>query len=212
MKGFFSLNNPLMQLLSRACDVRIVNVLFLISCVPIFTIGAAISGMHKVCQAIVMDDGVGILKHYISGFKANFKQATIIWLVSLVVVVGLVCFWLLITNFCTGTLAVILYIVLAIAALSVMSLLVYLFPLVVRYENTLQEHMRNALILSITRPLLTIVLNILSLVPFVLPIISFQAFMQTLIFWVILGFGFLCYMANITIKPVFIQLEAKKED
>ena len=50
MKGFFSLNNPLMQLLSRACDLMIVNVLFLISCVPIFTIGAAISGMHKVCR------------------------------------------------------------------------------------------------------------------------------------------------------------------
>ena len=45
MKGLFSLDSPLMQFLTRACDLIITNILFLFSCIPIFTIGAAICGV-----------------------------------------------------------------------------------------------------------------------------------------------------------------------
>ena len=83
MKSLFSLDNPLMQILTRVCDLMIINLLFLISCIPVFTIGAAICGMTKVCQAIVMGDERGIWKLYVSGFKDNFKQSTIAWLFTL---------------------------------------------------------------------------------------------------------------------------------
>lgn len=208
MKGLFSLENPLMQILTRACDLMIVNLLFLISSIPIFTIGAAICGMTKVCQAIVMGDERGIWKLYVSGFKDNFKQATIVWLATLVVAASLVCYWLLVVNFCRGVLATVLLIVMAVLAVIALSLVSYLFPLIARYENTLREHVKNAGILAITRLLLTILLIVFIAVPFILPLISLNAYLQTLIFWVILGFAFLSYMANLMLKPIYQILES----
>lgn len=208
MKNFFSLENPLIQLLSRACDLMIINFLFLISCIPVVTVGAAICGMMKVCQGIVTGDERGTWNTYWTGFKNSFKQATIVWLCVLVVAASLFCYWLLITNFFRGTLAIILLIVMAVIAIISLSLVVYLFPLIARYENTLREHVKNAGILAITRLLLTPLLIVFSAAPFLLPLISLQAFMQTLIFWVIFGFSFLCYMANLLLKPIYGILES----
>ena len=92
MKNLFSLDNPLVQLLSRACDLMITNLLFLFSCIPVFTVGAAICGMTKVCQAIVTGDERGVWHLYWTGFKNSFKQATIVWLCVLVVAASLGCY------------------------------------------------------------------------------------------------------------------------
>ena len=208
MKSLFSLDNPLMQILTRVCDLMIINLLFLISCIPVFTIGAAICGMTKVCQAIVMGDERGIWKLYVSGFKDNFKQSTIAWLFTLLVGASLVCYWLIVVNFCRGTLATVLLILMAVLAVVALSHVVYLFPLIARYENTLREHTKNAGILAITRLLLTPVLILFTSVFFILPFISLQAYMQTLIFWVIIGFAFMCYMANLMLKPIYQILES----
>lgn len=208
MKSLFSLDNPLMQILTRVCDLMIINLLFLISCIPVFTIGAAICGMTKVCQAIVMGDERGIWKLYVSGFKDNFKQSTIVWLFTLLVGASLVCYWLIVVNFCRGALATVLLILMAVLAVVALSHVVYLFPLIARYENTLREHAKNAGILAITRLLLTPVLILFTVVFFILPFISLQAYLQTLIFWVIGGFAFLSYMANIMLKPIYQILES----
>ena len=212
MKNLFSLDNPLVQFLSQLCDLMIINILFLISCIPIFTVGAAICGMCKACQGIVMDDGRGIFNLYVSGFKSNFKQATKVWLVTLLIIASLVCYWLLAVNFCTGVLAYIIYAVMFLLGGISLCLLAYLFPLMVRYENSLREHLRNAGVLALTRLFLTAILLVLNVVPFVLPFISLTGYVKTLIVWVIIGFAFLCYMANLSIKPVFAQLEAKSTE
>ena len=208
MKGLFNLENPLMQLLTRVCDLMLVNLMFLVSCLPVFTIGAAICGMNKVCQAIVTGDERGIWKLYVSGFKDNFKQSTIVWLCTLLVAASLVCYWLLVVNFCRGTLATVLLILMAVLAVVALSHVVYLFPLIARYENSLREHVRNAGILAITRLLLTPLLILFTVVFFILPYISLEAYLQTLIFWVVIGFAFLCYMCNLLLKPIYLLLES----
>lgn len=209
MKGFFSLENPLMQFLTRVCDLMILNLLFLISCIPVFTVGAAVCGMCKVCQAIVMDDGRGIFNLYVEGFKSNFKQATKVWLVALLIIASLFCYWVLATNYCTGVLTYVIYAVMFLLGGVSLAILSYLFPLIVRYENTLKEHLRNAGVLAITRLFLTAILLVLNVVPFVLPILSLQSYVKTMIVWFVIGFAFLCYMCNLSIKPVFKQLEYK---
>lgn len=208
MKNLFSLENPLVQLLSRACDLMIVNLLFIISCIPVVTVGAAICGMMKVCQAIVTGDERGIWNLYWTGFKNSFKQATAVWLCVVVVAASLFCYWLLITNVFTGALATVMLVLMIILAVIASGLVVYLFPLITRYDNSLREHVKNAGILAITRLLLTPLLILFTAVPFVLPLISLEAFMKTMIFWIIFGFAFLCYLANLLLKPIYGILES----
>ena len=207
MKNLFNLDNPVLQMLSRIGDMIIVNLLFWVSCIPVFTIGAALCGLNKACQAIVLDDDRGLLKLYMDGFRSNFKQATLIWLAVLVILISLMCNWLLITTFCSGTFATVLYILLGIVAFLVIGVLSYLIPLVVRYQNTIREHLYNAIILTIVKFPRTLLLAVLNAFLFILPFLSLNSFIQTLVFWLVIGFAFLSYIASILLKPVFKELE-----
>ena len=50
MKSIFNLDSPLMQMLTRIGDMILLNVLFLICCIPVITAGASIAAMHKMLQ------------------------------------------------------------------------------------------------------------------------------------------------------------------
>ena len=43
MKNIFNLEGPLMQMLTRVGDMILLNVLFLICCIPVITAGASIA-------------------------------------------------------------------------------------------------------------------------------------------------------------------------
>ena len=59
------------------------NFLVVITCLPIFTIGASFSAMHTVLVKIYRDEEDKIARDFFSAFKSNFKQATLIWLIYL---------------------------------------------------------------------------------------------------------------------------------
>ena len=99
MKDLFNIESPFMQLLTRVGDLIIVNVLYLLCCVPIVTIGAATAALHKVGQAIVYDTDNGIAKTFFRAFRDNFKQATALWLMMVVFAAAMGCNYLLISGF-----------------------------------------------------------------------------------------------------------------
>ena len=49
MQGLFSIDSKFMQVLSRIYDIAVLNMLYLLTCLPIFTIGAATSALYAVC-------------------------------------------------------------------------------------------------------------------------------------------------------------------
>lgn len=209
MRNLFNLDNPVVQFLARVGDLIIVNVLFLICCVPVVTIGASISAMHKVTQAIAFDEDNGIAKTFFRGFRENFKQATLVWLMMLVFAVSMGCNYLIIVGFTVGNTALILKWVLVIFGALVVILAAWMFPLMARYQNTLRQHAMNALILAVVKLPRTVGLVVLSLLPVLIAVLSIQTFLTTLIFWLALGFGFTSYMSGVLLKPVFREMEDK---
>ena len=210
MRNLFNLDNPFVQFLARVGDLIIVNVLFLLCCLPVVTVGASLAAMHKVTQAMALDEDNGIVKTFFRGFRENFKQATVLWLMILVFAVSMLCNYLLIMGFTAGNLALILKWVLVIFSALVLVLAVYMFPLMARYQNTLYQLATNALILAVVKLPRTIALMVLWSLPVVMAVISMQTFLQTLVFWLAVGFGFGGYMSGILLKPVFTELETGK--
>lgn len=213
MKNIFNLESPLMQMLTRAGDMILLNVLFLICCIPVITAGASIAAMHKMMQELIYETDSGTFKGFFRAFKANFKQATIVWLIVLLVIVSLGCDVLLIITFFSGSEAVRWMLgLLAVLAVLVCCVTAYMIPLIVRYENTLRQHLSNAAVLAIIKLPRTIGLVLLNLMPLLLLTISLTAFIQTLIFWVVIGFSFTTYMEVVLLKPVFAELEGSKDN
>lgn len=210
MKDFFNIDSPFMQLLSRVGDLIIVNVLYLICCVPIVTIGAATAALHKVAQDIVHDTDNGIFKTFLRAFRENFRQSTALWLMMVVFGAAMVCNYMLISGFVAGTAATVLKSALVVAIGLVLVMASYMFPLMVRYTNTIRELAVNALILAVVKLPRTVALLLLNALPLLILLLSIETFLKTMVFWLAIGFGFTAYMSATLLKNVFRELETGK--
>lgn len=207
MKNLFNIDNPFIQFLARVGDMILANFLFIICSLPVVTVGASLAALHKVTQNIAMEEEQGLFKTFLRGFRENLKQATIAWLMMLVFLVGMCCNLLLTVSYLTGTAAQICKWVLCFIMLLMLALASYLFPLMVRYENSLREHFINAAILSVVKLPRTILLVILNALPVLIAYFSMPTFFRTLVFWFTLGFAFTSFITSTLLVSVFKELE-----
>ena len=112
----FNLDSPVMVFLSKVANLMILNVLTIICCIPIFTAGAAITALYYVTIKMARGDDPYIIKGYFKSFKENFKQATIIWLIMLVILAIIAVDWRVTLVMMTGNSAKIMKTVLFIVS------------------------------------------------------------------------------------------------
>ena len=207
MHNLFHYENPFIQFLVRVGDLMILNLLFILCSLPVVTLGASLTALHRVTQNMLFEQEEPLLKAFFRAFRQNFRQSTLAWLVELVVIVSLVCDVLLVMAYFDGGLAKAMYILVAVLAILVAGVFSYLMPLIARYENGMRQQVNNAVVLAIIKLPKTIILVLMNLLPVILLLISVPVFVQTLIFWVIIGFAFVSFLTSSILKPVFQELE-----
>ena len=149
MKDLLNPEGVFFQFLSRIGDLIILNFLFMICCIPVVTAGAAYAALCKVCMDMVYEQEAGIAKGFFLAFKENFKQATLVWVAELIVLVSLVCDGLLVISYFPGSKAML--ILLGVLAFLVLCICTHMIPLLIRYRNTLRQHLGNAMVLAVIR-------------------------------------------------------------
>lgn len=165
------MNGKFFRFGTKVTDLMIINILTLICCIPIFTIGPAITAMHYVLLRIYRDEEGYIVKSYFKSFKENFKQATLIWLIYLAVilVVGLDA-WIV----AKGGIEIgkfFKYGLVFIGVLGTFSLS-WVFILQSRYENPIKVTIKNSFIVSIGNFFKTVMMLIMLLIPVLFILIS----------------------------------------
>ena len=110
MSNFFNMDNGLFRALGKLADLMLLNILFLVCSLPIFTIGASFTAMYYVTLKLAENEEGYIARGFWKSFKQNFKQATIIWLILLFFGIVLV-LDLLILKDSTGTFVTVLRVV-----------------------------------------------------------------------------------------------------
>ena len=197
----FSPDSKFMQAMSRIADLVIINVMYVICCLPVFTIGAATTALYTVCSKMVYNDDAKLYRTFFRSFKENFGQSTVLWLIYLL----------------TGAvLAVDIYFFsqipkpaayIGILFCTFMALLFmvasYTFPLLCHFENTKLTTVKNALMMSLAYLPRTILIVIINLLPFFLLIYDFMMFLQTGFIWFFLYFSAAAYMNSMLLKKVF---------
>ena len=143
--NIFRYDSPLMQFLTRAADLVWLNILVLLCSVPVFTAGAAISAMESIIYKLLHNEDVMVTKEFFIAFGKNFKQATVIWLILLVIEGALGYDFYYSRQIGTGfseamkTCAVVLFVL-------VFALMLYIFPLQAHYINKTKDIFKNAAI------------------------------------------------------------------
>lgn len=167
MGRFFNLDSPVMNFLGRVADLVWLNILYIICCIPIITIGASTSALYYVTMKMVANEEGYITKSFFKAFKDNFKQATLIWL--LVLLAGTIFFVdFRILNTMEGTLGKVVYVIICAVSILFLFMMVYIFPLLAKFENTIKNSIKNAFLISIRHFPYTILLIIGGIAPFVI--------------------------------------------
>ena len=83
MASFFSPKSMGTKILTGLTNLIIVNLVFIITCIPLITIGASITALYRITVSIVAGDNPAVLREYFKSFKDNFVKSTLFFLLYL---------------------------------------------------------------------------------------------------------------------------------
>lgn len=175
MNSLFSINGKLMHYGTKLGYLLWLQLLTVLCSLPIITAGAAFTAMHKILLQIYRDTESHITKTFFSCFVQNLRQATALWLLYLLYFAFLVLDFLLIRQATSVALKLAIYFLPILAIAGYLSF-VWIFPLLSRYENSVLQTIKLSFTLVIVRPLTTVVLAVLALIPVALLMITLYSF------------------------------------
>jgi len=203
----FNYENPVWQFMSKIADLIILNTLVIVFSLPVFTIGAAWTALYYTLLKIVRKEETYIWREFWSSFKSNLKQATAIWVICFVFLAILsldVYMWFMDPTLLPKALKITTIIVLFI----VLSVTVYVFPILSHFENTVKKTMVNAFIVSFINIPYTILFIFLLVLP--IGIILFEP--RLLLLWAFCGISGPALLATYAWNRIFKKLEPQKEE
>lgn len=202
MSKLFHPDSKLMQLGYKLVQLIEVGLLMLLCCIPVITIGPAVSAMHYVLLHIYRDDIESIGKTFWKSFRENLRQGillTVLYLLAfsaLLYTCYLISFDILPNN---KTLLAVLVLMAAVASISC----VWVFILLSRYRDKTVKVIRNSIIMLFGKPIYSVVLLSLSVIP-LLAVIFLTQFLPLVL---ALGFSGCGYFQTMLYSRVFDMLE-----
>ena len=197
----FSPDSKFMEIFGRITDLVLLNILFVITCLPIFTIGASLSALYTMTFRLMREEYSGIIRSYFRAFRENFRQGTILWLL-LVLAAGPALYYLYVL-FSLDSLLRHLGFLFGILALLCAMTASYVFPWISQFENTTAQALKNALILSLSRLPRTAAILVINALPLITWFFSPELFIQVSFLWVALYFAAAAYMNTGILWHVF---------
>ena len=196
----FDLDSPLMNVLNKMADLMWLNILTLICCIPVITAGAALTSMHYVALKIVRNEESYITRSFFKSFKTNFRQATLIWLLLMLVAAILGGDYYIITKSGMQFSQVLVVLIMAAGVLVICTSL-YVFPVLAKFDNTILNTIKNAFFMAIGNLPRTLLMAAVIVGSVVLTFLSQQTIAIGLLVWIMCGFALIAFLnAHILVK------------
>lgn len=128
----------------------LLNLLWLVLCVPILTIFPATTAMFGVVREWKKQNDIRIFSAFLRLFKENFKQSFLVGIVWMVFT-GLLLGDFIITNQVNSSVKYILFSFFFLLGILYLFVSIYIFPVMVHYQVTWKNAIKNAVLLSISR-------------------------------------------------------------
>lgn len=211
MSKIFDMDSPLFRGLSKLADIMILNVIFLICCIPIVTIGASVTAMSYV--TLKMKDGEEgyIFRTFFRSFKQNFKQATIIWLILLFLSVFMVLDFVIIGRM-EGTMAAAMKVLVSMGGMILLMVFIYVFPLQARFYNSIKVTIQNAILLSVANFPKTFCMMAVMIAAVLVTLLNGYTLWYGLLVWILGGFAIISWINSQFIYPIFKKLMPPEEE
>ena len=150
MFKFLNIDSPFYRLLSNITNYMILGVIYIISCIPVITIGAASTACYITHHKVIENDEGYVWQTFWQQFRANFKQSTLLWLIMLFLTAFLAVDCYITYMFSVkGTPSYYLFIFMLILAGIFVTWMRYWFPYIAHVEDPIRKVLKNTLIMCI---------------------------------------------------------------
>lgn len=193
-------NSPVIAFLNKMTDLILLNILWIICCLPVITAGAATSAAYYVSiTSIRCGDGY-VLKRFFEGFKSSFRPITPVWLVLLAagfILTADMLFWYRIG----GGFGKVMLIASVAIAIFLWIWTLWIFPVFAKFTGKRRELLKNAAAFAVGYlPYTAIVLVITGVVVYV-NLVSLVA--NSIMLFI--GFALLMYINSFFFYRVFMN-------
>ena len=211
MHDLLKSTSPGMRFLTSIFNLIMANLFFMVTCIPIITIGPALTSLYKITFEILDGEEVFLLSDYFGTFFKTFKRSFITWvpmlLLSLImsysvflVWAGLegTSFWMMIPPL------LVLFILFSVGA--------YAFPLLSQCYDPLKVILKDSLLLAVAHLPTTIFIFIVH-AGLAGMLIAFDAVSVTLLsIMVFMGFALTALLCSVFLRKIFLPYLPKEED
>ena len=209
MHTLFNPENKFWNFMGKITDVSCMSLLWLLTSLPVFTIGASTAAFYSFTLDAVGDNEGRVIGSYFSAFKANFKKATLLWLLQLalgaLLAVNLYAAW----NFylAKGVIALGFLSLSGCAALVAICCSVYIYPILAAYDFPVKKILTDSFVMATGNLHVTISLLVL----FLLAGVGIYYLGGLFFFWIGLAIFFSSYFIwGLFLKYAGVKIEKKK--
>ena len=216
MKGLLSPNSPVMAAVAFVGNILLINAMWLLCCLPVFTIGASTCAMYSVMMKLLRGKDPTVWTAFFRAFGQNFKHATYIFLLFLIPGAFILAdCWILISGVLANSsfLVNLVQIFTLIPAACLLILGTYAFPLTALFENTVKGTLKNAVYFALMKLPYTIVMATVNILPLLLLYLVPQLFVL-LLFPLLVAWGALSALVNCVVlrKLLYPYLSEDPQD
>lgn len=198
---FFSVESSFYRFLMKFLDVLKLNFIWILFSLPVITVGASTVAAMSVALKMVDDEEGYIGRSFLKAFKENWKQGTILWVIT---VIASYAVYLDFQLFEAVPENPVLFLVIGmVSAFVIILALLYSYPLLARYENTLFKTIQNSL--DISRKYFGRTLLLIVVVGFEFLVFQFNSTM--IFFGIIIGPAFVIFTIASFSKRIFQEIE-----
>ena len=199
MGNIFRPDSPLMRFMMLITNLIALNILWLISCIPVITAGASTVAMYSVLLSYIGGTDDAVVRPFFRAFKENFRIATPLWFLTLLIGAVMAAEVLYLSVGSQAWLKAIFGVVLFIY----ISAISYLYPLLARYQTTRRNAVFNSFALSLRHLLSSVCVVTLNVLPIVLLLVFTNIFWKSVLVWTLIGFSLIAYLNLRILLPIF---------
>ncbi|MGO4936072.1 YesL family protein [Fundicoccus sp. Sow4_H7] len=197
-------NNPIYKLFETIGSLILLNICFIVGCLPIFTIGTSITSCYYSLFKLIEEKDQDVFKNYLHSFKLNFKIGTKATIYFLCIVLVIFAWSIVESQMRNGTINLIVKLFIYILFIVTFLMQLYFFPLLARFENSFKQLLTNSLLMPIRHLHFTI---IVALIQFLWIIISYEypVIIGYGLFWLLINFSLLFGISAYFFLKIFNQ-------
>lgn len=200
-----------MEALTFVGRLILVNICFLVCCIPVVTIGASCTALYTVTLAQAENrDMTSALQKFFEAFKRNFVQSTVLWLIMLAFGAALYFDFRAVT---VGQLAdnKLMSILFVVGAVCYVPTLTFLFPVQAKFDNKIFNTLKNALALGFAKFPQMLLMAVLNLLPVIILYFSQVFFFRIIILWILIACAATAQLNSYLLRRIFRKLIPQQE-